>query len=113
MTATTADVNMNEIVSRLLRQNTESQNYEQARVATTGDPPAAWVIKVLSLDSYNIYNVQQVGLSLPGFTPPPVGNSSTQAINIAEPFETTGNLASGTYAIMWRVGTKNVFAVAP
>lgn len=113
MAGPTGDVNLDEVVSRLKRRDSEAFDYEQARVTTTGASPAAWIVKILSLDSYNIYNVQQVGLSLPGYAPIPLSNSATQAVNIAEPFESTGSLASGTYAVMWRVGTANVFAVAP
>ena len=63
MARPTSDVNLDRIVSRLTRRDSEMCDHEQARVTTTGASPAAWLVKILSLDSYNVYNVQQVGRS--------------------------------------------------
>ena len=78
-----------------------------------GATTPTWVIKVVSLREYNVYNVQQVKIGLPGTTPAPTGGTDTQAVNLAESFTAAGSVAAGTCAIMGRVGDKNVFYAAP
>jgi hypothetical protein len=40
-------------------------------------------------------------------------SQQTKAVNMAESFTQTGTLPAGTYAVMARVGGKNVFHVKP
>jgi hypothetical protein len=47
-----------------------------------------------------------------GSEPTEIGQQ-TQAVNLAESFTQTGTLPAGTYAVMTRVGNKNVFCVKP
>ena len=112
MSRTTNSVDLQEQLSRLSRAESGIRD-ESTLVAATGAMAAAWTIKVLSLDSYNRYNVEQVRITAVGISPGPVGGSETKAFNVAEPFDQTGSVSAGTYAVMWRAGDKNVFYVKP
>jgi len=81
---------------------------EKYRVGSPGARVAAWTIKVISLSSYNVYNVRTVQVGEPGTVPALIGNQ-VEAVNVAESFLGEGQLPAGTYAIMFRVGDKNVF----
>jgi hypothetical protein len=96
-----------DIIARLARRDWDEQ-IEKYRVSSPGARTAAWVIKVISCSSYNVYNVQIVQLAAPG-TVPGVMGAEMQAVNVAEPFLQTGQLPAGSYAIMFRAGDKNVF----
>lgn len=101
--------NGREILERLSRQG--SQGIAEPSVVTSpGARAAAWAIKVKSLSSYNVYNVRAVVIGEPGSLPVEIGGQM-QAVNIAESFLADGQLSAGTYAIMFRVGDKNVFHV--
>ena len=106
-------VGVQEQLSRLSRQGSQALQDEQALVTATGAAPAAWTIKIVSLDDYNVYNVEQVQITAAGSNPAPVGGSATTAFNLAEAFDSDGNISAGTYAVMWRVGGVNVFYVTP
>jgi hypothetical protein len=41
--------------------------------------PPAWTIKILSLDSYNLYNVQLVNITTPGDTPSVVSGNGNHS----------------------------------
>lgn len=81
-------------------------------VTSPGARAAAWAIKVKSHSSYNVYNVVVVELGGPGSLPVEIAKQ-TQAVNLAEPFHEQGTLPEGTYAVMSRVGDKNVFYATP
>jgi hypothetical protein len=85
---------------------------EISTVTSPGARAAAWAVKVKSHSSYNVYNVIVVVIGTPGSLPVEIGKQ-TQAVNLAEPFHEQGTLAEGTYAVMARVGDKNVFYVEP
>jgi len=85
-------------------------NQEKFLVASPGARTTAWAIKVVSNSSYNVYNVRTVVVGGPGTIPTEMGQQ-TQATNLAESFLGDGQLQSGTYALMCRVGDKNVFYV--
>ncbi len=85
---------------------------EIAVVTSPGDRVSAWAVKVKSNSSYNIYDVVAVVINAPGALPSEIGQE-VQAVNLAEPFTQTGTLSAGTYAVMSRVGDKNVFYVEP
>ena len=65
-------------------------------------------IKVKGLSSYNVYNVCAVVIGDAGSLPVEIG-AQMQAVNLAESFMQQGQLSAGTYAVMSRVGEKNVF----
>lgn len=94
---------------RLVRQGTPGL-MEASMVASPGGSTTAWPIKVKSLASYNVYNVIAVTIPDPGSEPTEIGQQ-TQAVNLAEPFLSAGSLPTNTYAIMFRVGNKNIFYV--
>ncbi len=85
---------------------------EIAMVTSPGARTAAWAVKVKSLSSYNVYNVIAVVIHEPGAVPSEIGQQ-IQAVNLAEPFTQQGTLTVGTYAVMSRVGDKNVFYAKP
>jgi hypothetical protein len=87
--------------------NTESLQ-EVSVVTSPGARAAAWAVKVKSHVSYNVYNVCAVQLGEPGSVPVEMGQQM-QAVNLAESFLDQGTLPAGTYAVMSRVGDKNVF----
>ena len=81
-------------------------------VTSPGARAAAWAIKVKSHSSYNVYNVIVVVIGSPGSLPVEIGKQ-TQAVNLAESFMQQGALPEGTYAVMARVGDRNVFYAVP
>jgi len=97
-----------EVIERISRESPPDDNQEKFVVTSPGARTAAWAIKIVSNSAYNVYNVQAVIVGVPGTVPTEIGQQ-TQATNLAEPFLEQGQLASGTYAVMSRVGDKNVF----
>ena len=104
-------VNRQQLLDRLCRAGSQGTN-EIAIVTSPGARATAWAIKVKSNSSYNIYNVVAVVINDPGSEPTEIGQQM-QAVNLAESFTQTGTLPAGTYAVMTRVGNKNVFHVKP
>ena len=104
-------VNGQQILERLARKGSE-QLQEVSVVTSPGARTAAWAIKVKSNSSYNFYNVVAVVIGDAGSIPVEIGGQ-TQAVNLAESFQQQGTLSAGTYAVMFRVGDKNVFHVKP
>jgi len=100
-------ISIRRILERLSRRGPE-RNYEVSIVASPGARSAAWPVKVKSHSSYNVYNVRAVVVGQPGSEPSEIG-SQTKAVNLAESFVEEGQLPTGTYAIMFRVGRKNIF----
>ena len=85
---------------------------EISTVTSPGDRTTAFAVKIKSLSSYNVYNVITVVIGDAGSTPVEIGQQ-TQAVNLAEPPLQQGTLPQGTYAVMSRVGDKNVFYAKP
>ena len=85
---------------------------EVSVVTSPGARAAAWAVKVKSNSSYNVYNVVAVVIGDAGTVPSEIGNQM-QAVNLAESFLSQGTLPAGTYAVMFRVGDKNVFCASP
>jgi len=100
-----------QILERLARKDSE-QIQEVSVVTSPGARTAAWAVKVKSNSSYNVYNVVAVVIGDAGSIPVEIGGQ-TQAVNLAESFQQQGTLSAGTYAVMFRVGDKNVFYVKP
>jgi hypothetical protein len=82
--------------------------HDTAMVTSPGAGTIAWVVKIKSNASYNLYHVIAVVISDAGTEPIEIGQQ-TQAFNLAEPFNQQGTLMAGTYVLMFRVGGKNVF----
>ena len=85
---------------------------EVSVVTSPGARTAAWTVKVKSHSSYNVYNVRAVEIGAAGSLPVEIGAES-QAVNLAESFLQQGQLAAGTYVVMFRVADKNVFYAEP
>jgi len=102
-----------EQVARLKRRESNGIPDESALVTATGAAPAAWTVEVVGNVEKNLYTVRQVKILSVGVSPVTVSGSETQAFNLAESFLSAGQLAAGTYTVMWRVGDQNVICVEP
>ena len=111
MSEHTRTVNSQQLLERLSRQGSQGTD-EIAVVMSPGARTAAWAVKLKSNSSYNVYNVIAVIISVPGLAPSEIGQQ-VKAVNLAEPFTQQGTLPAGTYAVMARVGDKNVFYAKP
>ncbi|MHC4355483.1 MAG: hypothetical protein ACYS0H_22515 [Planctomycetota bacterium] len=100
-----------QLLERLSREGSQGTD-EIAVVMSPGARTAAWAVKVKSNSSYNVYNVISVIISVPGLAPSEIGQQ-VEAVNLAESFTQQGTLPAGTYAVMSRVGDKNVFYAKP
>ena len=98
-----------QLLERLARAGLQGTG-EVSVVASPGARASAWTVKVKSLASYNFYNVCPVVIGEAGSLPVEIGEE-VEAVNLAESFLNSGQLAAGTYAVMFRVGGKNVFYV--
>jgi len=111
MSNTANIVNRQQVLDRLCRAG--SQDTDEISIVTSpGARATAWAVKVKSNSSYNVYNVVTVVINDAGSEPTEIGQQ-TKAVNLAESFTQTGALPAGTYAVMARVGDKNVFHVKP
>ena len=98
-------------LSRIAREGAQPVG-EVSVVASPGARAAAWAVKIKSNSSYNVYNVVAVEIGDAGTAPTEIGQQM-QAVNLAESFLEEGTLLAGTYAVMFRVGDKNVFYSPP
>ena len=98
-------------LERLARRGFE-EGHEVSVVTSPGARAAAWAVKIKSNSSHNVYNVVAVVIPGAGTMPVEIGGQM-QAVNLAESFIQQGTLAAGTYAVMFRVGDKNVFYAKP
>jgi hypothetical protein len=96
-----------QFLERLSRQDL-LETKEKLAVISPGARVTAWAVKIKSLADYNVYNVRAVVLGDPGSLPVEIG-AEMQAVNLAESFLQEGQLSTGTYVLMCRVGGKNVF----
>ena len=99
--------NSQQVLERIARGGSQDRS-EISVVASPGARVAAWAVKVKSLSSYNVYNVQAVEIGDAGSIPVEIGGQM-QAVNLAESFTQTGQLSAGTYVVMSRAGSKNIF----
>jgi hypothetical protein len=111
MSNTANIVNRQQVLDRLCRTGSPGPG-EIAVVTSPGARAAVWAVKIKSNSSYNIYNVITVVINDAGSVPTEIGQQM-KAVNLAESFTQTGTLPAGTYAVMARVGDKNVFHVKP
>jgi hypothetical protein len=111
MSNTANIVNRQQVLDRLCRAGSQGTG-EVAIVTSPGARATAWAVKVKSNSSYNVYNIVAVVINDAGSEPTEIGQQ-TKAVNLAESFTQTGTLSAGTYAVMARVGGKNVFHVKP
>ena len=97
--------------SRLLERLARGGSQGPADISVVTSPGAktsTWAAKVISNDSYNVYNVCIVEIRDAGSEPLEIGDEIL-AYNLAEFFTAQGQLAAGTYVVMSKVGSKNIF----
>jgi len=104
-------INRQQVLDRLSRTGSQGTS-EIAVVTSPGARATAWAVKIKSNSSYNIYNVVAVVINDAGSLPTEIGQQM-KAVNLAESFTQTGTLPAGTYAVMARVGDKNMFYIKP
>lgn len=90
-----------QLIERLGRSS-EGLN-ENAFVTSAGGRITGFVAKVISKNDYNHYNVKAVELNPSGIPPSTIGREVV-AVNVAESFIYQGNLAAGSYVIMFKMG---------
>jgi hypothetical protein len=100
-----------QLLAGLARENSEAKR-ETSAVVSPGARIPARIVRVTSHVDYNLYLVQAVIPGGLGIEPIAIGEQ-TEAINLAESFVSQGTLAPGGYAILTRVGEKNVFYAVP
>ena len=94
------------LLQRLAR--TAAAPAENSFVTSPGDRTVTAAAKVISNNSYNLYNVRIIELRDPPGTPILLPGQFT-AINLAEPFNLQGNLPADTYVLISKVGDKYAF----
>ena len=104
-------IDAQQLLERLARAGSQDTG-EVSVVTSPGARTSAWAVKVKSLSSYNVYNVRSVEVGAPGSLPVEIGGQ-IQAVNLAESFFGTGQLPAGTFAVMSKVGSRNVFYAKP
>jgi len=100
-----------QLLAELARAGSENRR-EDALVVSPGARAGAWAVKVKSHVDCNVYQVRAVVIGDAGSMPVEIGDEM-EAVNLAESFLAQGTLAAGKYALMCRVGEKNVFHVVP
>jgi hypothetical protein len=100
-----------QLLAELAREGFQSRR-ETSTVVSPGARIPARAVTVKSRIAYNVYRVRAVVIGNPGAAPIEIGEQM-EAINLAESFLTEGSLAPGVYAVMSRVGEKNVFHAVP
>ena len=100
-----------QLLADLAREGSENRQ-EAAVVISPGAGATAWAVTIESHVAYNVYKVRAVVVGAPGSVPAEIGEQ-TEATNLAESFLSQGTLSAGTYAVMCRVGEKNVFYAVP
>jgi hypothetical protein len=99
------------LLAELAREGSESRR-ETSAVVSPGARIPARVVTITSHVAYNVYLVRAVVPGPPGAVPLEIGEQM-EAINLAESFLSQGTLAPGAYAVLSRVGEKNVFYAVP
>ena len=99
-----------QLLAELARAGSEARR-ETSTVVSPGARIPARVVVVKDHLAYNLYTVRAVVIGAPGELPMEIGEQM-EAVNVAESFLSEGTLASGTCAIVSRVGEKNVFYAA-
>ncbi len=99
------------VLADLARQGSQDKP-ESSLLVSPGSIPGAWIVKVKSHVTDNVYSVRAVIIGSPGTVPVEIGQE-VQAVNLAESFVNDGTLEAGTYVVMFRVGDKHVFSAQP
>jgi hypothetical protein len=100
-----------QLLAQMAREGPENRR-ETSAVISPGGGVTVWAVRVQSQVSCNVYMVRTVVIRGTGDIPDEIGGPM-EATNLAESFVTQGTLTPGTYALMCRMGEKNVFYAAP
>ena len=100
-----------QLLAALAREGSEARR-ENSAVVSPGARIPARAVTVKNRVAYNVYRVRAVVLGNPGAVPIEIGEQM-EAVNLAESFLNEGTLAPGAYAVISRVGEKNVFYAIP
>jgi len=85
---------------------------EISALVAPGTGVSAWAVKIKKLVDCNVYRVCAVVVGDAGSIPDEIGEP-VEATNLAESYLDQGTLPVGTFAIMFRLGEKNVFYAKP
>jgi hypothetical protein len=100
-----------QLLAQMARDGSANRR-ETSAVVSPGGQVTAWAVKLKSHVSHNVYMVRAVVVGDPGILPSEIGEEM-EATNLAESFLSEGTLAPGVYAVLCRVGDKNVFYAVP
>lgn len=100
-----------QVLADLARRGADNRKEIALAVGPAVSAPAQ-PVRVISPVNGNLYSVEPVILGAVGASPEPMAEP-TEAFNLAEPFQSPGALAAGTYALMFRLGDKNAFYAVP
>jgi len=95
-----------------LARDASRNRRETSVLVSPGSGASVWAVKVKSHVQDNVYLVCAVLIEELGASPIEFGEPM-QAVNLAESFQEPGTLAPGTYAILCRLGERNVFYANP
>jgi hypothetical protein len=85
---------------------------DTSAIVSAGGSTRTWAVKIKSHVDHNVYLVCAVVIGDTGSTPVEFGEQ-VEATNLAESFLSQGTLSAGTYAVLHRLGEKNVFYAVP
>lgn len=85
---------------------------ETSALVTPGGGVSAWAVIIKSRINRNVYTVHAVTVGDTGSMPIEFGEDM-EATNLAESYLSQGTLPAGTYAILFRLGERNVFYAKP
>jgi len=100
-----------QLLAEMAREGSANRR-EASAVVSSGAGAGAWTVRVKSHVTHNVYSVRRVLIEEAGLLPMEVGEQM-EAFNLAESFVGPGSLTPGAYAVMHRIGEKNVFRVTP
>ena len=102
--------NIEQYISGQIRN--EQFSNEKAVVVSPGARDNGWPVVILALREFNVYDVRIIFIGSAGVVPVAAG-PMLAATNVAEPYWQEGQLASGSYAIMFRASDGYVFYAKP
>jgi hypothetical protein len=85
---------------------------EASSLVCAGGSASTWAVTVQSHVDHNVYLVRTVAIGDVGSAPLEYGEQM-EATNLAESFLGQGTLPAGSYAVLCRLGEKNVFYAKP
>lgn len=100
-----------QVLADLARGGSQNRR-ETSLLVSPGGSASLWAVKVKSHVRDNVYVVRAVLVEEPGVSPIEFGELM-EAVNLAKSFQEPGVLAPGTYAMLCRLGERNIFYAVP